>query len=240
MKVIKTIIISGLKLLNIRYAPIHLAISKDRMTEIKRLIPGESPTVVDGGAHKGEFIQLIHRQYSEPVIYGYEPIPELANSLKNKFLKSDKITIREVALGAIQEIIDLNITKILPGTSILEPDEAYSKKYLDGELYAMEKISVQQVRLDREINNIDILKLDLQGYELEALKGSAGILSRIKLILVEVEFIPAYKDQPLFAEVDMFLRENGFKLLNFFDLYTHSDGQLTSGDAIYLNNNFFD
>lgn len=230
-----------MKLLKIRYAPIHLVISKDRMTEIKRLIPGESPVVIDGGAHKGDFIELIYRQYSEPVIYGYEPIPALAKALKDKYAKSDKITIREVALGSSEAIIELNISKILPATSILEPNEVFSRKYHNGRLEAIQKINVSQVRLDVEINNnIDILKLDLQGYELQALKGSTGVLTKVKLILVEVEFSQIYKDQPLFAEVDIFLRENGFKFLNFYDLYTHPDGQLTSGDAIYLNNIFFD
>ena len=240
MKLIKRIIIRGLRLLNIRFAPPHVVISKNRMAAIRGLIPGESPIVIDGGAHKGEFVELIHRQYSEPLVYCYEPIPYLAQALQDKYVSSDKITIRAAALGASESIVELKINKILPATSFFESDEDYSEKYHHGNLETKERIEIPQVRLDAEINRVDILKLDLQGYELEALRGSTGILSRVKLILLEVEFIPAYKDQPLFAEIDMFLRENGFKIFNLFDLSTHSDGQLTSGDAIYLNVNFFD
>jgi hypothetical protein len=43
----------------------------------------------------------------------------------------------------------------------------------------------------------------------------------------------------LFADVDAFLRGAGFRLYNLYDLYTHEDGQLLQGDAVYLNTQFF-
>lgn len=239
MKLIKKIIRCMMDVMNIRYALPNLVIHKNRMTTIKRFIPGESPLVIDGGAHKGEFIDLILRQYSDPVIYGYEPIPLLASALKDKYARLEKISIRQAALGAIDTTMELCITRILSASSFLESG-IFAQKYHNEGMNVEEKINVLQIRLDAEINRpVDILKLDLQGYELEALKGSINILEGIKLILVEIEFVPLYKDQPLFAEVDIFLRGHDFRLLNLYDLYTHMDEQLTSGDAIYLNNKFF-
>lgn len=226
-------------LFNMRHVLPVITIGKNRMTRIKELIPGESPLVIDGGAHKGEFTKLILRQYSDPEIYGYEPIPALADALKDKYKHSEKITIRQAALGSEENSTQLHITQILPASSILESG-LYAKKYHDNGLDVKETIDISQVRLDAEISqSIDILKLDLQGYELEALKGAEKVLDKIKLILVEVEFVPLYKNQPLFAEIDVYLRANGFRLLNLYDLYTHLDGQLTSGDAIYLNSKYF-
>lgn len=226
-------------LLKIRYAPPHIIISKNRMSELKRLIPGETPFVIDGGAHKGEFTELIQRQYSNPTIYCFEPIPALASSLISKYENENRIKIREAALGAEKATVELHVTNILPASSVLSAG-ALSHKYHSNGLDTKENIKVSQVRLDAEVSNeIDILKLDLQGYELEALKGSVGLLSRVKLALLEVEFFPLYENQPLFSDIDIFMRENGFRLLNFYDMYTHDDGQLTSGDAIYVNNIFF-
>lgn len=240
MALIKKVILWVMSLLKIRYAPPHIVFSNNRMNELKRLVPGEAPFVIDGGVHKGEFIELIQRQYSNPTVHGYEPIPTLAKSLISKYEKNDKIKIREAALGAKKTTVELHITKILPASSILQAGAQSHKYHIDG-LEAKDRIKVSQVRLDTEISNdIDILKLDLQGYELEALKGSVGMLNRVKLALLEIEFFPLYENQPLFSDIDIFMRANGFRLLNFYDLYTHGDGQLTSGDAIYLNNTFFE
>jgi FkbM family methyltransferase len=236
---IKKVVLWGMSLLKIRYAPPHLTLNQNRMNALKRLIPGESPLVIDGGAHKGEFTELIHRQYSDPEIYCFEPIPALAKALHEKYEKFERVQIREAALGAKEVTVELNITNILAATSVLKAG-ASSHKYHNEGLETKANVNVSQVRLDTEItNDIDILKLDLQGYELEALKGTAGVLNKVKLVLVEIEFVPLYENQPLFSDIDIYMRENGFRLLNFYDLYTHDDGQLTSGDAIYLNNIFF-
>jgi hypothetical protein len=97
------------------------------------------------------------------------------------------------------------------------------------------------VRLDSVFDQeIDILKLDLQGYELEALRGATTLLPRVKTITVEVEFVPLYNGQPLFGDVDVCLRQAGFRLLNLYELWTQPDGQLTAGDAVYLNTRYFE
>jgi hypothetical protein len=101
-------------------------------------------------------------------------------------------------------------------------------------------VDVPMVRIDGVLNQeVDILKLDLQGYELEALRGATNLLPRIKTITTEVEFVPLYDGQPLFGDIDCFLRQSGFRLLNLYELWTHPDGQLTAGDAIYLNTHYF-
>jgi Methyltransferase FkbM domain len=58
----------------------------------------------------------------------------------------------------------------------------------------------------------DVIKLDTQGSELDILKGAVKSLQGTSFIDIEVEFNPIYKSQPLFSEVDMFLRAHGFVL----------------------------
>lgn len=79
---------------------------------------------------------------------------------------------------------------------------------------------VQTTRLDDvpEMPPIDYLKLDVQGAELDVLKGASNALSSAVVIESEVEFIPLYKDQPLFGDVQLFLRERGFVLHKFLDI----------------------
>jgi FkbM family methyltransferase len=67
---------------------------------------------------------------------------------------------------------------------------------------------------------VDGLKLDVQGAELQVLKGAGALLDGVLALDLEVEFNPLYKDQPLFAEVDSFLRGRGFALWRLGEL-TH-------------------
>jgi len=93
---------------------------------------------------------------------------------------------------------------------------------------------VDQVRLDSVIETADILKLDLQGYEKEALEGAVGLFDSLSAIVLEVEFIPYYENQSLFSDIDSFLCSHDFGLYNLFDLHHEPDGQLAFADAVYL------
>ncbi|MFC2140538.1 FkbM family methyltransferase, partial [Candidatus Auribacterota bacterium] len=94
-----------------------------------------------------------------------------------------------------------------------------------------------------QIEDVDFIKLDAQGSELAILEGSTKTLNNVWGVEVEVEFTKLYKDQPLFADVDNFLRQFGFQL---FDLrpfywkrkhgkkYGRLKGQIIFADALYL------
>jgi FkbM family methyltransferase len=96
------------------------------------------------------------------------------------------------------------------------------------------------------VTTVDFIELDTQGSELEILQGAEPLLTNSVLgIQVEVEFAPMYVDQPLFADVDRYLRGRGFDLL---DVSTYrarnaaapaevpTRGQLLWGHALYLKN----
>jgi hypothetical protein len=97
------------------------------------------------------------------------------------------------------------------------------------------------------IQNVDFIKLDTEGSELDILKGAEKTLKNSVLgISVEVEFIKMYIDQPLFSDIDQYLRSLNFELYDL-DLnrktrsslspYSSSNvgiGQLVQGQALYL------
>lgn len=94
-----------------------------------------------------------------------------------------------------------------------------------------------------QIRDVDFLKLDTQGSELSILAGSRDYVHNFILGLkVEVEFLEMYKGQPLFAEVDAYLRGHGFQLIDLRRAYwkrnDHTNfvgkGQLVFGDALYF------
>ena len=104
---------------------------------------------------------------------------------------------------------------------------------------------------EHEVFDVDFLKMDTQGSELQILKGSEDYLQGSILgVKVEVEFLEIYKGQPLFADVDSYMRVNGYQLMDLKRTYwkrnDHTSfigkGQLVFGDALYFKTSevFFD
>lgn len=140
-------------------------------------------------------------------------------------------------------------------SSLYPPDESYTSRF-SGFEHSMKldfTMEIETTTIDefchQEGAEIDFLQVDVQGADLDVLKGAIAALERNILgVLVEVEFIPLYSNQPLFTDIDLFMRGNGFTL---FDLITDNywcrctrscsplrsasrAGQLTWADACYL------
>lgn len=212
---------------------------RDRFNDIVSRVAGPEPVIVDGGANKGTITETFRTLYPRATIYAFEPIPFLIEKLKERFGHDDKIVVMPYAMGASNEQKKFNILNYENSSSLLKPSDI-NFHYHKEKMQTAREVTVEVRRLDEMIPGPpDILKLDLQGYELEALKGCEKILPGIKAITTEIEFVPLYNGQPLFGDIDVFLRSKGFYLLNLYELYTHKDGQLTAGDAVYLNENYF-
>src|SRR5581483_5358136 len=79
---------------------------------------------------------------------------------------------------------------------------------------------VKTTRLDdvEGLPAIDFMKLDVQAAELDVLKGATRTLESVLVIETEVEFVPLYKNQPLFGDIQVFLRDRGFLFHKFLDI----------------------
>lgn len=135
-------------------------------------------------------------------------------------------------------------------SSLFEPDIALAGNFqsLAEPLRVVGSRMLDTKRLDDlpETAGADFLKLDVQGAELLALEGAVSRLADILVVHVEVEFLPLYKNQPLFADIDAFLRAHRFAfhtmkpfgrtfkpaLLNN-DIHAHLN-QLIWADAVYV------
>jgi len=147
----------------------------------------------------------------------------------------------------------LHITDKPESSSLLEPNTAFIEAFygLPFWLKVVRREPIKTTKLDdiRELRNVvcDYLKLDIQGAELVALRNAEKILKDTLIIHTEVEFAPLYRGQPLFAEIDQYLRAKGFVFHMFVDLcggtYAPSEkkcspcleiNQVLWGDAVYI------
>jgi FkbM family methyltransferase len=122
--------------------------------------------------------------------------------------------------------------------SLFEPDERWADLYYNLDVMrktgsgSLDVITLEQFVTDKRIGAIDFIKADIQGAELEFLRGAGSALDSVLCVVCEVEFVPLYKDQPLFADIDSWLRSRGFMLHKLLGM---------SGRAmkpIQLNNDF--
>ena len=138
-------------------------------------------------------------------------------------------------------------------SSLLPSNTEVLKHYLQiGPLMNTNKIiDCETTKLDDALGDrkIDVLKIDVQGAALDVLKGGLSVLANTLLVQCEVEFNPLYKGQPLFSDIDIFMREHGFMLYTFSSLKNlplrpleltreqlQTNGQLGWTDAVYIPN----
>jgi hypothetical protein len=81
---------------------------------------------------------------------------------------------------------------------------------------------------------VDFLKLDVQGYELDVLKGGEHVLSQSEAVLLEASLVPTNAGAPLVSDVVRFMDERGFRLVDVCGEIRRRDGVLWQVDLLFL------
>ncbi len=116
-----------------------------------------------------------------------------------------------------------------------------------GRLVSQETVKTERLDSIKELENIDFLKIDIQGGELDVFKNGKEKLKSVLAIQTEVAFFPLYEEQPMFGDVDVLLRSEGFKFHRFAHISRFPLGRLVSrgkwrrpmhqaldGDVVYV------
>lgn len=208
--------------------------------DLQILIKNQRPIILDCGAYNGNQTQRLVDNWLHPEISLVEANPELIPNLKKRFKEYKNIHIFENALGIKNGSINFNITKNIVGSSVFSPSE-YSYKSQGKQSEIIKSIPVKMCTFDSLFSHysfIDFVNMDLEGSELEVLKSASKSLPKIKILLVEVQFIKLFENNSLFSEIEIFLRQKGFQFKNFYHSYVNKDNQLTGADALFINTKF--
>lgn len=197
--------------------------------------------IIDGGASIGETSQRFSNLFPNASIHAFEPFPDFYSLLKKKAKLNDKIIPYPLGLGKNDGDVIFHVNKSSGTNSILASNTKSKEIY--GELLQVDhQIKILLTRLDDifDINDnksIDILKLDLQGTELDALIGASQLLDhgKINAILCEVMFVPSYDHQPSWVELVTFIEKNNLSLFNIYQRHFYK-GQLIQADLLFMRN----
>jgi FkbM family methyltransferase len=150
-------------------------------------------------------------------VIGFEPVSEECEKLNQMHGNSGHLFL-PYAIGDGTEGV-FNICNYPMTSSLFTPNIKLVEKFQNlGELMQIvRKEPVSTKRLDdiAEVSEADYLKMDAQGAELAILQGAQRLLEQVMVVHTEVEFVPLYEGQPLFADIDSELRRQGFFLHKF-------------------------
>ncbi len=216
----------------------------------KSKIKKDEPLIIDVGANKGQSIERFMKIFKSPKIFAFEPNFEIFKETKDKYKNYKNIIINNLGIASVKCNIPLNVTINSGNSSFhdLKKDSEWikirSKQFnTTPENYIIKKVDVNCTSLDEYcekegIGNIDVLKIDTQGFEDEVLLGSNNLIKnkKIKFIEVEIMFDQVYSKTMSFNDIESKLHNN-YKLygIDYQGFKNLSEGYMFAIDALYIS-----
>ena len=183
----------------------------------------DSISVIDVGAHQGEYMSSISKNFKIRSAYCFEPNPKVFKNLETKFNINENIELINLGVSNITKKIMFNENIDSSSSSIndLNVNSKYYKKkfFLLNFLNRNEvtkKIQIQVINLNdffvkKKIEKIDLLKIDTEGHELQILQGLKDKIDVVKLIHFEHHFDDMIIKNYTLSNIHDLLTQNGFR-----------------------------
>jgi len=217
---------------------------------MRGLIDPERPlNIIDVGSRGG--IQDRWKTLSKLVPFqftGFEPVADECERLNLDSPAQERYI--PVALGAINSLKDFTITRAPGNCGLYAPDPIFAKRFnrvRDYDIISTESFEVatlDHVADEYQLGDLDFIKSDTEGGDLDVMIGAEKSLQSCIGVEIEVWFNQVYQGQPLFADIDVYLRQAGFSLFDVAranfpkrtedQYFGYSKGQLVAGDAVYF------
>lgn len=199
-------------------------------------------TIFDVGANIGKSTAKYSSLFPESTIYSFEPFPESFQKLRrrfegNSFVKPIQLAVsNKVGKKKFYIYQDSTTNSLLPTVDgaghWVEPDAVRNIATIEAPVTTIDNFCKREA-----IDEIHILKMDIQGGELMALEGATEKLSQgsILLIYTELLFVPIYEGETSFYEICDLLSGYGYTLFNMYNFYHTRNGQIKWCDVIFVN-----
>ena len=211
--------------------------SRNAFKDQRRLLNNlENGIILDIGAHIGDTTELYRNYFSGFKIFCFEPFSESCDYLKKRFINDSNINIVETALSNKNETKSLYVSNFSNLNSLQKPNER-AWGFTDKKSVDVETTTLDQFCYENDIKQIDILKLDVQGSELDVLIGSKTLLEKgnISLVYVEWQVVPLYENHHKYYKIAEFLAGYEYEFFNLYNINEARSGQIRWGDAIYTS-----
>lgn len=214
--------------------------------EVQGLLTHHKPRIIfDVGAYIGVVSSRYHEMFPDATIHAFEPFPESYGKLKSNVGDSSNIILHNTAISNTEGKLILNINPFTASNSIFPTDPIGIRFWGQEILGTIGQTQVESTTIDafckkNAISQIDILKMDIQGAELQALFGAQELLSRkaILVIYFELTVSPTYHGQNKIYECLEFLDSNDYLLLDIYNPVRRAK-HLMQIDVIFTNRSVY-
>jgi FkbM family methyltransferase len=190
-------------------------------------------TIIDIGSNKGQFSILARSFFPSSKIYSFDPQKKYLD-IQKKILKKKDINYFNIGIGNKKRLKKFFITSREDSSSFLKPKRINNKNY--------EIKNIKKIKIDKLDNLIDIkkikgpvlIKIDIQGYELEALKGAKKILKVADYLIAEISYQKIYDNQVSNIDLLSYLKKINFKKLLTANETKFND-KVFQSDILFVN-----
>lgn len=190
--------------------------------------------IIDVGANRGDWSRMAAEIFSSSPIIMIEPQVEMESRLSDLCRSRKNTQYIRAGAGAKEGLLVQTIWKDLNGSSFLPEEDV-------GKMKAGEQRKTKIVTLDGVLKGAsggfqpDLVKLDIQGFEIEALKGGENLFGSTELFLVETSLFPFMKGMPTASEVIQFMTERNYEIYDVTEfLRRPHDGALGQIDFAFV------
>jgi FkbM family methyltransferase len=211
----------------------------------KLLADREVRTIFDVGANIGQTAEKYRELFPAATIWSFEPFEGAFRELSERMARDGNVRPVNSAVADTVGTRRFYISRASQMNSLLSTAEE-GPLHMGGRLAdVVDEAEVPVTTLDaftaeQGIEQIDILKMDIQGGELLALRGADGLLKRraIDMVYCEVSFVKLYEQQGAFDEVWRHLEGYEYSLYGLYNLSYSKFGFLGFGDALFVSPRF--
>jgi FkbM family methyltransferase len=192
--------------------------------------------IADVGANRGQFSLISRKIFPKAKIHSFEPLQEPAQIFEKVFANDPNVTLHTCAIGREQATATIHVTRDDDSSSLLSVTDTQSTMFPGSTEMETRQVTVLPLSQALGITPIppaSLLKIDVQGFELEVLQGSEDILKRFSNLYIECSFIELYAGQALAHQVISWLYQRDFVLSGIYNVQYDKDGQAVQADFLF-------
>lgn len=205
--------------------------------EHRSVLARDLRAVIDIGANRGQFALAVRQWAPKARVISFEPLPGPASVLRNVFADDDQVLLHQAAIGPRPEQRMIHVSGRDDSSSLLPISSTQTTMFPGTEKIATTEVRVgplEEFITAEELRSPAMLKLDVQGFEYEALIGCESMLPLFDWVYCECSFVELYSGQKFAAEVIDWLAQRSFALHGLYNPTYDRRGQAVQADFLFL------